>query len=57
MSATLPVEFAERPTTESAADCRNLASVTAFVAMVVVMAVVPEPVTSPLSVIVWLAVR
>jgi hypothetical protein len=53
----LPVEFADLPNTESPASVCIFATVTALLAMVVVIAVVPDPVTSPLSVMVWFAVR
>jgi hypothetical protein len=55
--STLPVAAVTRPKNEPVATCANIAFVTTLLAMVVVIAVAPDPVTSPDNVIVWFAVK
>ena len=50
--STLPVAAVTRPKNEPVATCANIALVTTLFAMVVVIAVVPDPVTLPDNVIV-----
>ena len=49
-SSTLPVPAVERPKSLAVAICWNLLNVTAFVEIVVVIGLAPEPVTSPVKV-------
>lgn len=56
-SSTLPVAAVVRPLNVAVATCANMALVTTLFAIVVAMDVVPDPVTFPVNVIVWFAVK
>lgn len=55
--STLPVAAVTRPKNDAVAIVCIFANVTTLFAMVVVIAVAPDPVTSPDNVIVWFAVK